>query len=148
MSLRTRFGGISEIGKAVGHRLADAEVLLANCRWRAAMYMAGYAVECRLKATLMRKYGCDHLDALGAELAARDKLNVANDIYTHSLEVLADLTDRMPMLRSDPDRWRLFATVNRWVPAWRYTASQSDRDEATDFVEAANELVRWVENNV
>ena len=61
MSLRDLYGGISEISKAVGHRLIDAEVLLSNRRWRASMYMAGYAVECRLKTKLMKKYDCDHL---------------------------------------------------------------------------------------
>lgn len=148
MNLRDQHGGVSEIGKAAGHRLTDAQVLLSNGRWRAAMYMAGYAVECRLKAKLMRKYGCDHLRELGAELARRGKLDAANDVYTHSLELLAHLTDRLPVLRGDVGLWKLFATVNRWVPAWRYAAGQSDMDEAADFVEAAGELLRWVDHNV
>lgn len=148
MNLRYLYGGISEISKAVGHRLTDAEVLLSDRRWRAAMYMAGYAVECRLKAKLMKKYGCDHLRDLGAELAKRGKLDDANDIFTHSLGLLMRLTDRLPVLQSDVERWKLFTTVNRWVPAWRYTASQSNKDEASDFVEAADQLARWIDHNV
>jgi HEPN domain-containing protein len=34
-------------------RLSDAEVLLQNQRWAAAFYLAGYAVECGLKACVL-----------------------------------------------------------------------------------------------
>ena len=141
-------GGVSEVGKAAGHRLSDAHVLLANGRWRTAIYLAGYAVECRLKAKLMRKYGCDHLDDLGHELTARGMTREADRVFTHSLELLLNLTGRMAVLRADAGRLKQFNTVNRWQPAWRYTASMSDADEATDFVAAAADLCRWIENNV
>ena len=148
MSLRDLYGGISEIGKAVVHRFKDAEVLLANRRWRAAMYLAGYAVECCLKAKLMKKYDCDHMKDLGAELEKRGKLSEANDIYTHSLELLMRLTDRLQTLQTDAERWRQFSTINRWVPAWRYASSQSNEDDASDFLEATDAVVRWIDHNV
>jgi hypothetical protein len=48
------FYGISEQAKAGKHRLDDAHVLFNGARWRGAMYLAGYAIECRLKTKLMR----------------------------------------------------------------------------------------------
>ena len=33
-----------------------------------------------------------------------------------------------------PELWRLFNIVNRWVPAWRYTADLSKREDAEDFL--------------
>lgn len=112
------------------------------------MYMAGYAVECRLKTKLMKKYDCDHLKDLGAQLEKRGKLTEANDIFTHSLELLMRLTDRLQTLQKDPERWKQFSTINRWVPAWRYTASQSNKDEASDFFDATGAFVRWIDHNV
>ena len=52
--LRDLFYGVSEQGKAGKHRMDDARALLNAVRWRGAMYMAGYSVECLLKTKLMR----------------------------------------------------------------------------------------------
>jgi hypothetical protein len=38
--------GVSEQLKASKHRLDDARALLNAARWRCAMYVSGYAVEC------------------------------------------------------------------------------------------------------
>jgi len=43
------YGGISEQSKASKHRLDDARALLNAGRWRSAMYLSGYAVECLIK---------------------------------------------------------------------------------------------------
>ncbi len=40
--------GVSEQEKAGKHRMQDARVLLNAGRWRGAMYLAGYSVECLL----------------------------------------------------------------------------------------------------
>ena len=53
--------GISEQAKASRHRLDDAKALLDASRWRCAIYIAGYAVECLLKTKLMQMYNCRHL---------------------------------------------------------------------------------------
>jgi hypothetical protein len=38
--------------------------------------------------------------------------------------------------------------VNRWVPAWRYTADLSNRDDAEDFLAAVDKVSLWIENNI
>jgi hypothetical protein len=66
--------GVTEQSKAAKHRWDDAQALLAAGRWRGAMYLAGYAVECLLKATLMRRFGCRQLAELEEELRRRGTL--------------------------------------------------------------------------
>ena len=60
-------------------RLADAEVLLANGRFGAAYYLAGYAVECALKACI-------------AKLTKAEDFPIKNStstVYIHDLKKLA-----------------------------------------------------------
>jgi hypothetical protein len=37
--------------------------------------------------------------------------------------------------------------VNRWVPAWRYAADLSRREDAEDFLEAVEKITHWIEAN-
>ena len=67
--------GVSEQSKASMHRLDDARALINAERWRGAMYMAGYAVECLLKTKLMQVYGCRTLRELENELQRRGLLD-------------------------------------------------------------------------
>ncbi len=55
---RDLFYGLSEQTKAGKHRMDDALTLLNAVRWRGAMYMAGYSVECLLKSKLMHMFRC------------------------------------------------------------------------------------------
>ncbi len=140
--------GVSEQAKASKHRWDDAQALFDAFRWRGAMYMAGYAVECLLKTKLMRKFDCRHLRELEEELQRRGAISAQATVFTHQLEVLLKLTQRMDQLRRDQAHWLLFNIVNRWVPAWRYTSSLSNRDDAEDFLGAVRSLRHWIENNV
>src|SRR5690349_24208834 len=91
---RSDFHGITEQGKAAFKRLRDAEALLSEIdsdRWRrqkgrharGAMYLAGYAIECKLKAIAMEIHRCRTLAQLASKLGADER-----DIYTHGLESL------------------------------------------------------------
>jgi len=146
--MRDLFYGVSEQGKAGKHRMDDARALLNATRWRGAMYIAGYAVECLLKMKLMRVHNCRHLRELEEELQRRGLLAAQTTIFTHQLELLLRLTSAIDRLRQNEEYWRLFNLVNRWVPAWRYTADLSNSDDAKDFVAAVEKLSQWIENNV
>lgn len=145
---RDLFYGVSEQGRAGKHRMDDARALLNAVRWRGAMYLAGYSVECLLKTKLMRMFDCRHLLELEEELQRRGVL--ANDatVFTHQLERLLELTNALERLRQNREHWQLFNLVNRWVPAWRYTADLSNQEDAYDFIEAVDKLARWIDNNV
>lgn len=142
------YSGISEQSRASTHRLENAQALLAAGRWRGAMYMAGYAVECLLKTTLMRRYDCRTLHDLEDELPRRGVLTDSATVFTHHLEVLLRLTQRFEQLRQHRVLWPQFTLVNRWIPAWRYTANLANRQDATDFLEAVTQMMQWIEYNV
>ncbi len=145
---RDLYFGVSEQAKASRHRMDDARVLLKAARWRGAMYMAGYAVECLLKTKLMRMYNCRHLHELEEELQRRGVLPAHGTVFTHQLEALLKLTQGLDRLRRDGNLWRTFNTVNRWIPAWRYTANPANREDAENFINAVERILHWIDNNI
>ena len=66
MMVRRDFQGRTDLHKAGLKRLGDAKALLrkGRARGRGAMYLAGYAVECKLKAIAMEIYDCWTLEQL------------------------------------------------------------------------------------
>lgn len=142
------FYGVSEQSKAGKHRMDDARALLNAVRWRGAMYMAGYSIECLLKTKLMHMYDCRHLRELEEELQRRGVLSAQASVFTHQLELLLRLAHGLERLRQSEEHWRLFNMVNRWVPAWRYTADRSNPEDAEDFLAAVARISQWIENNI
>lgn len=140
--------GVSELGKAGKHRMDDAWALFNAVRWRGAMYMTGYSVECLLKTKLMRMFDCRHLGELEEELQQRGILAAQATVFTHQLELLLRLTNAIDRLRQNESHWRWFNMVNRWVPAWRYTADLSNRDDAKDFLDAVEKILHWIDYNI
>lgn len=70
-------------------RLKAAEYLLQSGHWDSAYYLAGYAVECGLKACIARKV---------REHDFPDRKTV-NDSYTHDLEKLVKKAGLEPTLK-------------------------------------------------
>ena len=140
--------GVTEQSKAGKHRMDDALALISAVRWRGAMYMAGYSVECLLKSKLMRMFDCRHLRELEEELQRRGILAAQATVFTHQLEVLLRLTTPIDRLRQNEENWRSFNIVNRWLPAWRYSADLSNQEDADDFIEAVKKVSHWIEHNV
>lgn len=60
---RYLYSGRTEQTKAAIKRLIDARKLQEQRRWRGAMYLAGYSVECKRKARLMEMYDLDTLES-------------------------------------------------------------------------------------
>jgi HEPN domain-containing protein len=145
---RDQYHGVTEQAKAAKQRWEDALALFEKGRYRGAMYVAGYAVECLLKTKLMRMYDCRQLRELENELHTRGTISANTSIFTHQLALLLRLTRAADRLRNDSEKWRLFATVNRWVPAWRYNAKPCRAEDAEDYLEAVRTIVQWIEANV
>lgn len=140
--------GRSDQRRAAARRLADAKALLrsAGLHRRGAMYLAGYAVECKLKAIAMESVNVWTL----ADLARRWRVD-DREVYQHGLEALVK---RLPLYHRLQRSvvWRDFAShVNRWRPSWRYNPSEpvknDRRDEAEDFMDAVERVYRWLESN-
>jgi HEPN domain-containing protein len=148
MMLRDSYYGVSEQKKAGRQRMDDARALLNAVRCRGAMYLAGYAIECLLKTKLMETFDCRHLRELEEELGRRGVLAVKDTVFTHQLELLLKVANARDRLRQNPDCWKSFNIVNRWVPAWRYASDTPKPKDASDFLEAVETVSQWIEHNV
>jgi hypothetical protein len=141
---RRDHSGRTDLRKASIKRLADAKALLDHPENHAlaAMYLAGYAVECKLKAVAMETFDCWTL----GQLASRWDVSDA-DVYTHGLEVFAR---RLPMFNNlkRSNVWRDFVvTVNQWRPSWRYNPRDASHEKANEFVAAVSRVLQWLEAN-
>ena len=149
---RSEFHGVSDQRKAAFKRLRDAKALLAeenSLDWlrsdgahaRGAMYLAGYAIECRLKSIAMETYGCQTL----AQLAVRWQVD-EGFIYTHGLEGLAKRLPLWIRLRRS-EVWADFSKVIQWRPAWRYDPLDWPNREASRFLLAVTRVYDWLGRN-
>lgn len=139
--------GVNDQLKASRHRRDDAQVLFHGARWRAAMYLGGYAVECLLKAQLMKKFGCRTLANLDDILRSRKLIADRASVYTHEIEWLLKASELYGRLKQDEPKWRAFNIVNRWMPSWRYDPDLSTREEAESFLEALDGILLWLRAN-
>jgi len=145
---RAKHHGVSEQSKAGQHRRDDARALFEKQRWRGAMYLGGYSVECLLKSSLMRKYECHTIGDLEVELKKRGLIATESTIYTHQFEAMLSVSGDLDRLRSNVALWRSFNIVNRWIPAWRYDPDLSGPDESERFLIAIDQLSAWIRANI
>jgi len=138
------FEGVSDQRKAAHKRRLDAWALLRAGRVHAhcAMYIGGYAIECKLKSVAMETFGCRTLSQLARKLDLDDA-----SVYSHGLEALAILLPLYSTLKRS-SAWRDFAgEVNRWRPSWRYDPNDIELSKATTFLEAVDRLYHWLDSN-
>ncbi len=112
-------------------RLQDAEVLFANDRFGAAYYLAGYAIECALKACIAKAT---------KEFDFPDKL-LANQSHTHDLERLLGLAGLRDVFEAEFASDLMFAKnwidVTLWSEDSRY--QPSGQAEAHAMLKAAGD---------
>jgi HEPN domain-containing protein len=117
-------------------RLLEAKALLRLGFNDGAYYLAGYAVECALKACIAKATKRHEFP---------DKRRV-NESHTHVLKELvrlANLEDsRLDRLRTDKDFRDNWAVVQAWSEQSRYRRSQPEAAEA--MVKAANGVMAWI----
>ncbi len=113
------------------------------------MYLAGYGIECKLKARLMEMYDLNTMEQLEAELERRHGLGVT--VFTHNIEVLFGLTGARERLLNDPRQptaLMAYHRCNTWRPAWRYNPDDGSEDECRAFIAAVEEFGQFVDHNV
>src|SRR5271155_920547 len=123
-------GAFQKLAKA---RLLDARALLKAGRFDAAYYMAGYSVECALKACIARK--TRRFDFPPKE---------GRDLYIHDLfklHISADIEKPFARERqNDPILDRYWEVVKDWKPESRYDLrGQRASDLAKAFLTAIEE---------
>lgn len=122
-------------------RIIDAEVLLKNDRHEAAYYLAGYSVECALKACIARRT---------KEFDFPDLKRVKAS-YTHNLEELlkvAELEDELVNERkSDAELDANWKAVKDWSEDKRYALSipeQKARDLCSAISDPNHGVLQWL----
>jgi hypothetical protein len=127
-------------------RLRDADALLKARRWSAAYYLAGYAVECGLKACVVARLRKD------LAVVFRDR-RFSDKCWTHDYNELLVLADLKARCDADTavneglrDNWKV-------VKIWRETAryERTSRGEAEKLYQAitdpVNGVLPWIRNH-
>lgn len=151
---------IQDYRRSATRRLEDARELLepptfdaqrsdADRRHlRGAMYLAGYAAECLVKAYLIQHMNAPTL------VAAVDALNnqrqqrglepverIARSAAGHKILYLLQLTNLPQYSGYDPKAW---ARVAQWRSSWRYETDTVPRNEADGFMDDVQAVVDWL----
>ena len=115
-------------------------VLKKHGRWRGAVSLAGYSIECLLKWKLMKKFEFRHLAELEVKLGDRKRLRSEASIFTHDNQRLLRLADENRRLSHNADCWKAFNIFNEWTSEWRYTSDRSKEEDATHFFDAVEKV--------
>ena len=124
-------------------RLDDAKVLHEHGRFSAAHYLAGYVVECALKACIAKQTRAEEFPP---------KERVVKKYYTHDLaglmagaELGGELEDQIEKDKESAKRWRL---VKQWNENQRY--AHHKEIEAKELIEAIEHpdhgVLPWLRN--
>ena len=139
-----QYDGRTDMWKVAIKRRADARRLFEGGQphTSGAVYLAGYAVECKMKAIAMEVHGVSSLRALTSKLNLDD-----NAVFTHGLEALLALLPFEHSFRRS-QVWRDFTTqVARWRPSWRYAPRDWPEDKARAFLSAVDRVYMWLDAN-
>ncbi len=121
----------AELQRLATERISDAKALLGVRRWPAAYYLAGYGVECALKACIAKLMKSEEFP---------DK-TFAEKCWTHNLPQLLGLAGLKANLdaaiRTDPDLAAKWNAVKDWNESSRY--ARTTRAKAENLYEAITE---------
>lgn len=117
-------------------RAAEAQSLLTASHYSGAFYLAGYAVECGLKAILTRDL----------EPYAMPDSRAVSDAYTHDLQRLADSAGVGSALAGDPTVGPSWLTAKAWSETSRYrlTSQQQAIDLVTAVTDQNQGVLPWL----
>jgi HEPN domain-containing protein len=124
--------------RAARQRLSTAEFLLNHRYNLDAMYLAGYAVECTLKALIL------HVTPKGDRKDILKKISSGKKM--HEPEVLGDLLKKggRPIPLDLVKRFRR----SGWSTALRYETGRTDTGETRAFLRTAKAAYDWVEGQL
>ena len=122
-------------------RIREAELLFSNHEFGGAYYLAGYAVECALKACICKQV--KEFDFPSKKLA--------QDSHTHKLQDLVGVAGLKQKLKAYEERNETFrlnwAVVKDWNESSRYEVS-IEKTKASDLIEAITDsesgILQWL----
>jgi HEPN domain-containing protein len=125
--------------RAAIQRLSEAEIILTKAELPSpAIYLAGYAVECMLKALILARTQVNHR----AEARRRLREDLGHN--------LRRLRDEAGVRGANPPvivtSGLLF--VSSWSPALRYEPGPAQMSDARRFLAATRSVVVWAERSI
>ncbi len=122
-------------------RLVEARMLLANGLPSGAYYLAGYAIECALKAIVAADFRANEIP----------DLKYVRDIYTHDLSALLRLAELEQVLeaekKTNPGLYQRWATVKTWSERARYEVwTAASASAILDAIDGDEGLLEWLRN--
>jgi HEPN domain-containing protein len=125
--------------RAAKQRFDDALLLLEMERTTAAVYLAGYNVECMLKALILSAVPrVQEAETLGMFRGAR----------AHDYEWLMRLYAEKGGAKMPPHVVPHFARVNAWSTDMQYAPGMIVSREAQAFVDAAAAIINWADGRL
>src|SRR4051794_12969935 len=121
--------------RAAGQRLEDAEFLLEGARTTAAVYLAGYCVECMWKALIVTQAGKDKKQEVLDLFRGAGAHN-----YDFGLSLSIDKYGGKPPPKKDKELTNSFAKVGSWRTDLRYEPATMPADDAEEFLDAARRI--------
>jgi HEPN domain-containing protein len=122
-------------------RMDDARFLLEKgARTNAAVYLAGYSVECMLKAILINSLPAKNHDAMIAEFRRQG--------HGHDFDWLKHEYRKARGAAFPSAIQRNFTTVSTWATDLRYETGTIKRKEAEVFLAAAEAIVKWADRRI
>jgi hypothetical protein len=124
--------------RAAVHRYEDSQVLLAHNRTTGAVYLAGYGVECGLKALIL---GCVPRSRQ-LEMKRRFRGKIGHNLeWLH--QELVTVGTRVPA-----SLMREVSRVVTWTTDLRYEPGSVRLREARSFLEATNKFLDWTARTI
>jgi HEPN domain-containing protein len=118
-------------------RITEAEVLLAEGKYDGAYYLAGYAVECGLKACIAK---------LTSQHDFPPKPKFIHDYYSHEIERLLKtaglVAERDADMARDPTLMANWTVVNDWTEDSRY--ERKTQAQAQQLIAAITDVAHGV----
>ena len=120
-------------------RAEEARVLLRSRRQLGAYYLAGYAVECALKACIAKQT---------KRFQFPPKRSSVEKMYSHNLDSLLDAADLKSQLTKEIEANPSFAanwnTVKDWTAESRYKTSGLNGRDLYNAVAGPNGVLPWI----
>ena len=128
----------NDFQRVARQRLTTAEFLLVNRFNLDAMYLAGYTVECALKALILELTPASERPTMLKKITAGKKM--------HEAEVLGGILKDLGI----PIPLRLVKKLRRsgWTTALRYESGRTDTGETKAFLKTAKAVYDWVEGQL
>jgi HEPN domain-containing protein len=122
--------------QAAKQRFEDARFLLGAQRTTGAMYLAGYSVECMLKALVLSSVPA----ATRPQVLASFRGSKGHDFDWLKRQYFKHGGAQFPS-----DVMRHFSLVNTWETDLRYYAATARPADAADFIRAVEEMMAWAD---